>query len=79
MMSFGAPHATTLSRLLARVEPEALQAAFGNWLIQLVAGLVEMAAVDGKYPHQSRTEGGEPFGLLNVLTHDLKACLWLLE
>jgi predicted transposase YbfD/YdcC len=73
---FGVPHATTLSRLLARVEPEALQAAFGSWLIQLVSDLVEVAAVDGKYPHQSRTEGGEPFGLLNVFAHDLKACLW---
>jgi predicted transposase YbfD/YdcC len=75
-LTFGVPHATTLSRLLARVDPEALQAAFGSWLIQLVSGLVEVAAVDGKYPHQSRTEGGEPFGLLNVFAHDLKACLW---
>src|SRR5512147_2557231 len=66
VLAFGVPHATTLSRLLARVDPTALQAAFGSWLIQLVAGLVEVAAVDGKYPHQSQTEGGEPFGLLNV-------------
>ena len=76
VMAFGVSHATTLSRLLARVNPEALQAAFGSWLIQLVSGLVEVAAVDGKYPHQSHNEAGEPFGMLNVFAHELKACLW---
>lgn len=76
VMVFGVPHATTLSRLLAKVDPEALQAAFGSWLIQLVSELVEVAAVDGKYPHQSQNEAGEPFGILNVFAHDLKACLW---
>ena len=76
VLAFGVPHATTLSRLLAKVDPAALQAAFGSWLIQLAAGLVEVAAVDGKYPHQSHNEAGEPFGMLNVFAHDLKACLW---
>lgn len=76
VLVFGVPHATTLSRLLAKVDPEALQAAFGTWLIQLAAGLVEVAAVDGKYPHQSHNQAGQPFGMLNVFAHDLKACLW---
>lgn len=74
-LAFGAPHATTLSRLLAKANPEELQAAFGAWVVQLVGDL-EVAAVDGKYPHQSRDETGQPFGLLNVFAHELKACLW---
>jgi hypothetical protein len=74
--AFGVPHATTLARLLAKVAPEELQAAFGKWLAQLVAEVVEVAAVDGKYPHQSRGEAGEALGVLNVFAHELKACLW---
>jgi hypothetical protein len=46
---FDVPHATTLSRLLARVCRDALQAAFSRWLIQLIADLPLVAAVDGKY------------------------------
>jgi predicted transposase YbfD/YdcC len=73
---FGVPHATTLSRLLARVDLEELQGAFGKWLERLVSDIVEVAAVDGKYPHQSRDEEGGSFGMLNVFAHELKACLW---
>lgn len=79
--AFGVPHATTLSRLLARVPPELLQTAFSQWLAQLVAEVVEEASVDGKYPHQYRDEQGNTFGLLNVFAHEVKACLrqWLVS
>lgn len=76
VMLFGVPHATTLSRLLAKVDQEELQTAFGKWLVQLVSDAVEVAAVDGKYPHQSRNEDGDPFGMLNVFAHEIKVCLW---
>jgi predicted transposase YbfD/YdcC len=81
VLKFGAPHATTLSRLLARVSTEALQTAFETWLRQLIADLPLEASVDGKYPHQSRDENGEPFGVLNVFAHDLKVCLrqWIVS
>lgn len=73
--AFGVPHATTVSRLLARVPAEALQQAFAMWLVQLVGEVVEEASVDGKYPHQYRDEQGNTFGLLNVFAHEVKACL----
>ena len=72
---FGLPHPTTLSRLLARVPLAALQAAYQRWLAHLVADLPLVAAVDGKYPHQSRDGDGLPFGILTVFAHDLKLCL----
>lgn len=80
-LKFGVPHATTLSRLLARVSTDALQAAFEVWLRQLIADLPLDASVDGKYPHQSRDENGDPFGVLNVFAHDLKVCLrqWIVS
>lgn len=78
---FGVPHPTTLGRLLARVPLEALQAAFARWLAQLIADLPLVAAVDGKYPHQSRDKEGAPFGILTVFAHDLKICLaqWIVS
>jgi len=72
---FGVPHQTTLGRLLGRVPLESLQAAFGRWLAQLVSDLPLIAAVDGKYPHQSRDAQGSRFGILTVFAHDLKICL----
>jgi hypothetical protein len=81
VLGFGVPHATTLSRLLAQVSREALQAAFTVWLVQLLGEVVEEAAVDGKYPHQSRDEAGTPFGVLSVFAHEMKACLrqWIVS
>jgi len=81
VLKFGVPHATTVSRLLARVSTDALQAAFGAWLCQLIGEAPLEAAVDGKYPHQSRDENGDPFGVLNVFAHDLKVCLrqWIVS
>jgi hypothetical protein len=81
VLKFGVPHATTLSRLLARVSTDALQTAFAAWLRQLIADLPLEASVDGKYPHQSRDENGDPFGVLNVFAHDLKVCLrqWIVS
>jgi hypothetical protein len=81
VLGFGVPHATTLSRLLAQVSRAALQAGFTAWLVQLLGEVVEEAAVDGKYPHQSRDEAGAPFGVLSVFAHEMKACLrqWIVS
>lgn len=78
---FGIPHQTTLSRLLARVPPTDIQSAYQRWVAQLVADLPLVAAVDGKYPHQSRDGQGLPFGVLTVFAHDLKLCLaqWIVS
>jgi hypothetical protein len=72
---FGVPHATTLSRLLARVPVELLQEAFTCWMSALFGTVPLVAAVDGKYPHQSTDENGSPLGILSVFAHDLKVCL----
>ncbi len=72
---FGVPHPTTLSRALARAPLAALQAVLTDWVVDLIRGLPLVAAVDGTYPHQSRDEAGNPFGILSVFAHDLKLCL----
>ena len=72
---FGVPHPVTLSRILARVPLSLLREAFMEWVVDLIRDLPVVGAVDGKYPHQSRDEDGNPFGILSVFAHDLKLCL----
>jgi predicted transposase YbfD/YdcC len=72
---FGVPHPVTLSRNLARVPLAALQAVLTDWVVSLIRDLPVVGAVDGKYPHESRDEDGNPFGILSVFAHDLKLCL----
>ncbi len=72
---FGVPHPVTLSRNLARVPLAPLQEVFTEWVVSLICDLPVVGAVDGKYPHQSRDEDGNPFGILTVFAHDLKLCL----
>jgi len=76
------PHATTLSRTLAKFSLEEFQAAFSRWLQAILAdhnGLA--AAVDGKTCRQGFDAHGDPVQMLNVFVQDLKACLgqWPLE
>ena len=72
---FGVPHPVTLSRNIARIPLLVLQAVLTDWVVTLVSDLPLVGAVDGKYPHQSRDETGNPFGILTVFAHDLKLCL----
>lgn len=70
------PHATTLSRTLAKFSLEQLQDAFSAWLATILAdeqGLA--AAVDGKTSKQGFDSAGNPIQMLNVFAQDLKACL----
>jgi hypothetical protein len=70
------PHATTLSRTLAKFSLEEFQAAFSQWLQGVVAGQeILVAAVDGKTSKQGFDPQGDPIQMLNVFAQDVKACL----
>lgn len=69
------PHATTLSRTLARFSLEELQQAFSQWLHMILAEEPLTIAVDGKTCRQGFDADGNPIHMLNVFAADLKACL----
>ena len=70
------PHATTLSRVLARFSLAQLQEAFAGWLRGMVAeGDGQVVAVDGKTNKQGQDADGDPIHLLNVFAHRIKLCL----
>jgi hypothetical protein len=70
------PHATTLSRTLAKFSLEEFQAAFSRWLQVVLADPGMLAvAVDGKTSKQGFDGQDHPLQMLNVFAQDLKACL----
>lgn len=76
------PHATTISRTLAKFSLEEFQAAFSQWLQGVVSQQAALAvAVDGKTSKQGFDAQGDPIQMLNVFAQDLKACLgqWPLD
>lgn len=76
------PHATTLSRTLARFSLAEFQEAFSRWLQGVVGDQTSLVvAVDGKTSKQGLDPQGDPIQMLNVFAQDLKACLgqWPLD
>jgi hypothetical protein len=70
------PHATTISRALARFSLEQFRDAFAGWLVSLPqASEAIAAAVDGKTSKQGRDEKGDPVHMLNVFAHELNLSL----
>ncbi len=70
------PHATTISRALARLSLGQFRDAFARWLVtRPQAAAVHAAAVDGKTSKQGRDAQGDPIHMLNVFTHELGLCL----
>jgi hypothetical protein len=69
------PHATTLSRTLAKFSLEELQTAFSQWLSMMLTDEQLSVAVDGKTSRQGGAASGHPVQMLNVFAADLKACL----
>lgn len=70
------PHATTISRTLSQFSLAEFQAAFQQWLRELVADqTVLVMAVDGKTAKQSFDPAGHPLQMLNVFAQQVKACL----
>lgn|SRR5512147_710896 len=66
------PHATTISRALAKFSLEQFRDVFARWLVTLpgVATAV-VAAADGKTSKQGHDAHGDPVHMLNVFTHEL--------
>jgi hypothetical protein len=70
------PHATTLSRTLAKFSLAEFQAAFSQWLQAILADCRKLTvAVDGKTCRQGFDADGDPVQMLNVFVQDVKACL----
>jgi hypothetical protein len=70
------PHATTISRAVARCSLEQFRDVFARWLTsrpQTAAALT--VAVDGKTSKQGHDAHGDPIHMLNVFAHDLDLCL----
>jgi hypothetical protein len=70
------PHATTISRVIAKFSLEQFREAFSLWLVTL-PGVTDdgVVAVDGKTSKQGHDADGDPIHMLNVFTHNLSLCL----
>lgn len=64
------PHATTISRVLAKFSLEQFRDAFARWLVSLpdAAGAV-VASADGKTSKQGHDAHGDPVHMLNIFAH----------
>src|SRR4051794_39371424 len=70
------PHATTISRALARCSREQFRDVFARWLTSRPHTAAAItAAVDGKTSKQGHDAHGDPIHMLNVFAHDLDLCL----
>ena len=69
------PHATTISRALARFSLEQFRAGFARWLVTLPQATAMAVAVDGKTSKQGHDAQGDPVHMLNVFAHDVGLCL----
>lgn len=69
------PHATTISRTVARCDLHAFSTAFVTWVKQFIPEASFTVAVDGKTSCQGLDETGQPLQLLTVLAHDLHLIL----
>jgi DDE_Tnp_1-associated len=70
------PHATTISRALARCSLEQFRDVFARWLTSQpqTAGAITVS-VDGKTSKQGHDAEGDPVHMLNVFAHELNLCL----
>jgi hypothetical protein len=70
------PHATTISRALAKFPLAQFRDAFARWLATLPQAAAALTvAVDGKTSKQGHDAHGDPVHMLNVFAHDLHLCL----
>jgi hypothetical protein len=70
------PHATTISRVIAKFSLEQFRRAFALWLVHVPDVTADVAvAVDGKTSKQGHDADGDPIHMLNVFTHELGLCL----
>jgi hypothetical protein len=66
------PHATTISRAVAKFSLEQFRDAFARWLVSLPeAAKAIVASADGKTSKQGHDAQGDPIHMLNIFAHDL--------
>lgn len=69
------PHATTISRTLARCSVNEFATAFTHWVKQVLPDESFVVAVDAKTSCQGLDAHGNPVQLLTVLVHQLKIAI----
>ena len=69
------PHATTISRAVAKFSLEQLRDVFAGWVVSLSDLEAITVAVDGKTSKQGHDANGEPIPMLNIFAHELNLCL----
>ena len=66
------PHATTISRAVARFSLEQFRDAFARWLAtQPEVTKANVASADGKTSKQGHDANGDPVHMLNIFAHEL--------
>jgi hypothetical protein len=70
------PHATTISRAVAKFSLEQFRDAFARWVVSMAQPLGPITvAADGKTSKQGHDANGEPVHMLNIFAHELNLCL----
>jgi hypothetical protein len=69
------PSVCTIARILKRVSLDELQAAFAEFLNDVLPATITVAAVDGKAAKQMKDENGDPLLMLNIFAQTLKVHL----
>lgn len=69
------PNPTTVNRLLEKIDREALESAFENWVSGLVQEKEFTACVDGKASCGSKQENGSISMMVNVFAQDIRLTL----
>lgn len=70
------PHATTISRAVAKCSLEQFRDAFARWVVSAAEPLASVTvAVDGKTSKQGHDADGKPIHMLNIFAHELGFCL----
>jgi hypothetical protein len=70
------PHATTISRAVARFSLEQFRDAFARWVMADPRAVEAVTvAADGKTSKQGHDAHGDPVHMLNVFAHELNLCL----
>lgn len=70
-----APNATTIGRILKKIDRKEFETVFRKWVSYLVQGKEIRASVDGKALRNVCDEKGNPLFMINVFAHDIQLTL----
>lgn len=69
------PNATTIGRVIKKVDRKQLEEVFRQWVSSKVEGMDLTASVDGKALRNVRDGKGNPIYMINVFAHDIQLAL----